>query len=82
MQCESSSSRSAEDMHFVHLMQQNVFADKSGLPCQVRPDMKTGEQDMRYLYEAICTASDQHLAIWREDSTFWVALFAEFDGTV
>ena len=46
------------------------------------PEMKTGKKDMRYLYEAICTASDQHLAIWREDSTFWVALFAKLDGTV
>lgn len=44
--------------------------------------MKIGKQDMRYLYEAICTASDQHLAVWREDSTFWMALFAKFYGTV
>ena len=44
--------------------------------------MKTGKQDIGYLYETICTASDQHLAIWREDSTFWVALFAKLDGAV
>ena len=53
-----------------------------GLTFRVRPEMKTGKQDIGYLYETICTASDQHLAIWGEDSTLWVALFAKLDGTV
>ncbi len=59
-----------------------VFVGQLGLAFQVMLEMKTAEQDLRYLYETICTASDQHLAIWRENSTFWVALFAKLDGTV
>lgn len=37
---------------------------------------------MRHLYEAICAAGDQHLAIRGEDSTLRVALLAKLDGAV